>query len=132
MRNLDFIVQSTLIGASLLMATIGLFKPEFFFFCFIGQFLIGIWQYGGALIAALFNSAKYRKKYFSLSSIYLLSLTAFVLLEKYFSLEVPPSLFVFYLIIPAWCLAVYYYRLTWRTVFIDQKNQSGFLPHTNF
>jgi hypothetical protein len=132
MKTLDFIIQSTLLGLTACIAVIGLFNHELFIFCLIGQFLIGVWQYGGAFIAALFNSAKYRKTYFKLSSLYLLSLVLLVFLQTQFTFKVPPSLFVVYLIIPAWCLAVYYYRLTWRTVFIDQKNQSGFLPHTNF
>jgi hypothetical protein len=132
MKTLDFIIQSTIMGLTALVALIAIFKHELFILCLLGQFFIGVWQYGAALIAALLNSAKYRKKYFILSSAYLLSLVGFVLLQAHYPFPVPPSLFAFYLIFPAWCLAVYYYRLTWRTVFIEQSNQSRFLPHTNF
>jgi hypothetical protein len=133
MKTLDFVIQSTLIGLSALIALIALFNHELFILCLIGQFFIGIWQYGGVLVSALSNSNnKYRKKYFILSSAYLLSLFGLVFLGNHFSHHVPPSLFAIYWIIPAWCLAVYYYRLTWRTMFINHKNQSRFLPHTNF
>lgn len=132
MKKLDFIIQSGLIGLTACIALIGLFNHELLILCMIGQFFIGVWQYGGALITVILNSANYRKTYFTLSTMYLLSLVGSTLLITNNVIHVPPSLFAFYLIIPAWCLAVYYYRLTWRTIFIEQKSQSSFLPHTNF
>jgi hypothetical protein len=127
MRKADFIVQTMLIGMGGIMAIASLFDRQAIFFLLISQFLIGIWQYGGSLIAYFFRAAKYNKKYISIASCYLLSLVIFQGL-----ITVSPIAYMIYLIVPAWTFAIYYYKFTWQACFANSHKQSSFLPHINF
>jgi hypothetical protein len=127
MRKFDFIVQTILMGAGALLISASALDHEYLVPFMICQFLIGLWQYGGSLIAFFFKSAAYRKRYIQVSSCYLLSLAII------FALRFPSPIFnLLYLILPAWILAIYYYKLTWQSAFINGHNESKFLPHTNF
>jgi hypothetical protein len=128
MRKIDFIGQSVVLVAAAILLVSAAFHREMLYLFLYAQLFIGIWQYGSTFFSFLSGVLKYRRKYFFLSSIYLGGLAAILSLGNL----VPLKIFLVYFFIPPWWLALYYYRMTWRSFFISQRNSSGFLPHTNF
>lgn len=98
------------------------------------QMYLGIWQMLSCLIALLAKKRAYAQKriHFLISVSYLatLILAWWTGAEAFYNFD--NSLFLVYLIAPAWMLAIYYYILTWRVAFAGYKKTSNFLPHINF
>jgi hypothetical protein len=128
MRKIDFISQTILLAASGIFLFGSLYRHEMLYLFLCGQLFIGIWQYGSTLMSFMSGTLKYRKKYFLVATSYLAGIFIMVSFGK----SLPSQILLMYFFIPSWWLALYYYRMTWRSFFIRYKNASGFLPHTNF
>jgi hypothetical protein len=92
------------------------------------QWVLGWWQMIGSGVSLIFRGPLFRKKllHFLLASLYLLTLV----LDKY--IELPGHLVIWYLTIPPWSLAVYYYVLSYRRTYVLDRERGSFLPNLSF
>ncbi|HYC86613.1 MAG TPA: hypothetical protein VEB86_15375 [Chryseosolibacter sp.] len=126
MRILDLIIQTLLAGLAL-EAAVSRWLDHDVTFNFMGvQFLMGSWQMASSLVSLVRPGPLFKGKlvHFTAASLYLISLFAIP--------EVQTDIPAWYFIGPPWVLAAYYYLLTWKSVLVNRKQPTRFLPHTNF
>ena len=119
MRKFDFAIQTTLFASALLFAFCGIiYEKGIFMFIMLVQFFMGIWQLLSAM-ATVANSThgnpwrtKRIRMYWLMVAVYfgVLGLLCLVTREA--------GIFWFY---SAWLIAIYYYVLTIRLTFPQQR-----------
>lgn len=92
------------------------------------QLVVGAWQLLSSLI-----SVGLRMKLHELKTLHLVlsGIYVSILLIVPFP-ELPRTVSLIILMVPAWTLAVYYYAITCFVAFQKNYRQSSFLPHTSF
>lgn len=94
------------------------------------QMVIGPWQMISSGISIVTRAALWRMKiiHFAIALTYILSL-----IYLFSSDPIGQEIFMnWFLTVPAWILAFYYYFLTWVWVIRANTRQGGFLPHLGF
>jgi hypothetical protein len=133
MRYLNLSIQALLIATEIILALFAFTEPDVISLFLIVHLILGIWQYGGALVLFILKS-DYRhklKSYLIFSSCYLFLLIIFNYLfgtEKWFY-ETDFNLLV--ITIPPCFIAGYYFIITFRISF-PQKENGKFLRHVSF
>ena len=126
MRKFDLIGQTLIITAGLAAGIATLVNQENGVFLLVIQFGLGVWQMISSGISILIVGPMFRKKLFHF-------VTALVYLGTLMFLESMDKTFaIWYLIIPAWSLGIYYYVLTYRLVFNTGRGRGNFLPNLSF
>lgn len=127
MKYVDFVVQSGLMLLALVALGYGLVAESSPMAVIVPQFYIGIWQMVSALLCLLTRSAgmDLRRLHVGLAIAYLATLTITSNIDN----EVFSAV---WLTVPAWSLAIFYYRITWRRIWPARQHGGSFLPHINF
>lgn len=133
MKYIDFSVQ-----AIILLLTLGGFgfatgPGNYLVILLSAQLVLGPWQYISSLISVVTNApfARQKRAHLILSTIYLLMLY-FCSLKDFHGVTFPPEIVMPALTIPAWCLGLYYFRITWLWTFSKINHGGKFLPHLSF
>ena len=136
LKSIDFVVQSIILtclsGYSLIFLFATGSLESIAYVGLIGQFFIGCWQMISSLLLLILKAEYYKLRSFhfvlALGCLLLLALT--VGLQKQLDNTFGKSLLILTGVIIPWCLAIFYYSITWRWMF--PKHQGKFLPHINF
>jgi predicted membrane channel-forming protein YqfA (hemolysin III family) len=128
MKYIDFSAQTILFVATIviLIATFG--QSDWPMTILVMQLLIGPWQILSALvlIVAKTRFKKPRVLYLLTSAVYLAALPVIATLKM-------DRVFMSLLFMgPAWSLAIFYYALTYVTLFKKPSRNGSFLPHLSF
>jgi hypothetical protein len=145
MRYIDLSIQTLLFLGVLISLIVATEFIEIYLLTLGFQFLMGVWQGGGSLIAQLLEGKQSsRQRHFTFSLVYLAIFFLFILVDDSFlfnDYEDPNAsqarlilqwVEFFVLLAPPWMLAIYCYVITWRTTFGRFKKTTNFLPHINF
>jgi hypothetical protein len=126
MRYIDFMAQTLFILFGIWLLIYGWNIP---YPVVLAQLLLGPWQVISCFIG-LASSDKARKQryiYFIVTTVYLIVLGAAVFIQLVTSYGVSDFVIRFYLTLPPWILAFYYYLITWRIAFpADKKSGINF------
>lgn len=134
MRYVDFTVQTLLIllGLGLLVFTWG--DSDWPSAMMAAQMFLGPWQVLSSIIGVAFRGAANKRKriHLLLSALYFVILFGALWVGSEYQYRCSDVMTSFYMIALPWSLALYYYLITWRIVFPNNKKTSSFLPHINF
>ena len=129
MRGFDFLIQTATLLATLVLVFMAWEDRDMWLFVMVLQFVIGTWQYvSGAIWLMAYPKVRSRRIHMMLATIYLIILFTTAMINhvdgnKFY------AVYVFGL---PWLLAMYYYLISWRTVFPKAGRLSKFLPHVSF
>jgi hypothetical protein len=133
MRYVDLTIQTLimLFALGFLIYTYG--EGDWPMSILIAQMILGPWQMTSSFVSIIAKADLWKSKriHFLISCCYLLFIYACVNVTIP---ELKPSGIIFGLLltIPAWSLALFYYVITWSTVFPRKKNRGSFLPNLSF
>ncbi|HEY3402127.1 MAG TPA: hypothetical protein VGK59_02005 [Ohtaekwangia sp.] len=132
MKITDFFVQTVVLASTLVILLLGLIDHHVLGYALLTQFVIGFWQYvGGIAWLIAYRQVRSRQIHMIAATLYLIIL--FVGMQ--YPVQTIPGkdlLLGIFLFIPPWVLALYYYAITWKSVFPKTGKQSKFLPHISF
>lgn len=131
MKYIDFSVQTVIL---LLTAAGFVYDPKAWFMCVLyAQMLLGPWQYLSSLISVITKAPFFRQKriHLIISTVYLL-LLYLVTLKNIHGINFPEAARFPALTIPAWTLALYYFRITCHWTFSKTNRGDNFLRHLSF
>jgi hypothetical protein len=128
MKYIDFSAQTILIGTTLVILITTLGQSDWPLAILGMQLLIGPWQVLSAIFLIIANTRfkKPRVIYLLTSAIYLAVLPAIT------TLKIDREFALVFFIAPAWSLAIFYYTLTYFTLFKKPSRNGSFLPHLSF
>lgn len=137
LKNIDFAGQSIILLSTLgfsLISVMGTGELEAMaYFGLIGQFFIGCWQMLSSSVLLLLKAEHHKSRslhfYLALCCLFLLALV--VSIQKSIDPVFGQSILIITGVVIPWCLALYYYSITWRWMF-PTKSTGRFLPHINF
>lgn len=130
MKYIDFSVQAVIL---LLMVAGFVHDPKAWSMSIlIAQMVLGPWQYISSLISVIAKAPfmKQKRRHLIISTIYLLMIYAAT--QKPYQGVIPSDWVFPAMTIPAWSLALYYFRITCRWTFSKTKSGGNFLPHLSF
>jgi hypothetical protein len=134
MRYVDFTVQTLLIllGLGLLIFTWR--DSDWPSSLVVAQMFLGPWQVLSSIIGVAFRGAAHKRKriHLLLSVLYFVILFSGLWIGSEYRYRWSDMMTSFYMFAVPWTLALYYYLITWRIVFPNNKKTSNFLPHINF
>jgi hypothetical protein len=131
MRYIDWIVQSVLLVLGFLAVIAMLAGHESIMPFILAELILSIWQYLGCLMTRTTHIylRRLRAVYLQLSTTYLVLLLFSITIPA--PTVVPGTLYYVYAFVIPWCLAIFYYVITWRSAF-RKKQRGSFLPHLSF
>ncbi|MBA4055133.1 MAG: hypothetical protein C0490_10500 [Marivirga sp.] len=126
MKYFDFSVQTILISLTIIVlitSQSGLVPA-----ILTMQILVGSWQILSALFLVI-SMARFQR----LRMIHLLTSVIYLaILPGIMMTNLSPGLMTFLFMVPAWCLAMFYYIITAITLFKRPYGKGSFLPHLSF
>lgn len=128
MKYIDFSAQTILIGATVIIFITTLGQSDWPLAILGMQMLIGPWQVLSALFLTI-SKARFKRPrviYLLLSAAYLAVLPVIA------TLRIDREFMLFFFMAPAWSLAIFYYTLTYITLFKKTSRNGSFLPHLSF
>ncbi len=129
MKYLDVIVQTLIIllGLVVVIMSFVLQESDWMFSILYAQLLLGPWQMLSSIVSVIVKAPLYKAKQYHLilSSIYLVVLMII-------GISLPMLASIAFLLILPWALAIYYYVLSWKTIFPSTKRNGSFLPNLSF
>lgn len=125
MIKIDLFVQTLMLICGLALAVTGIFDKDGLIWLLSLQLLVGPWQMISCGISLIVKGPLFREKltHFVVACSYLFALTYF---------EFDAAYAFYFMTIPAWALAVFYYVLTWKRVLMTRNDRNRFLPHLSF
>lgn len=133
MRHIDFIVQSIILGATIMVIIFSGLTHTNFTLVLGCQLVLGCWQLVGCFVWLITNwdGNAFCKNYLVVSIIYLIALVSVNYFSDVFPSEYKEEILAVFLMAPSWGLGIYYYIRTCMRIAPKQK-RSQFLPHINF
>ncbi|MBT1703064.1 hypothetical protein [Chryseosolibacter indicus] len=129
MKYIDVVGQTLILLACIGIGLISIGDNDWPFGAVIFlQLFIGIWQMLSSIISVSFRTNQWKRKRTHLIA----AITYLILLyvvTSFIHIVSPTNVLLF---LPSWALAVYYYVVSWRCVFIAKKDSNRFLPHISF
>jgi hypothetical protein len=130
MKYFDFAIQTLLMLIAVTLLASTFHESDCPLNILIVQLFLGPWQLLSSLFSVLAKSRLYMRKRAHL----LLSLAYLVIIwmANDYTDPFPKWVLNFALIVPAWCLALYYYYLSYHAAFDEGRKGSSFLRHISF
>ena len=135
LKTLDFTAQSiawlvVLVGGLGILTTDK--RGDIVVLALVCQFVIGCWQMVSSITVLILKAdvLHLRKIHFIAALIDLLVLGVFAGLENSMKTSFSTFMLIATGIFIPWCLAIFYYYITWRWMFPGKSGK--FLPHINF
>ena len=135
LKIVDFSVQS-IVWLVLIVGGVGILptdhRGDAWVLVLVCQFCIGCWQMLSSITVFILKADSFhlRKIHFTAALIDLAVLGVFGSLENAMKTSLTTFMIIGTGIFIPWCLAIFYYSITWRWLF--PKRTGKFLPHINF
>jgi hypothetical protein len=137
LKTLDFVGQSIiwlgLLGGGLVVLFSGEDLGAFFYIGLIAQFFMGWWQMISSGLFMVLRAEKFKSRsvHFVSGLICLAAIALSAMIDKELDSVFSSALLLLTGVIIPWCLAIFYYSITWRWMF-PTKSTGKFLPHVSF
>ena len=126
-KYIDFTVQSLIMGISLVLILVSIRETDWMLNVLVAQLALGLWQFVSSCTSVSLQSSHWKLKRIHMFS----SILYLLLLWGSFQADVSYNFVKYFITIPAWSLAIFYYSITW-SVTCQKQRRSSFLPHLNF
>jgi hypothetical protein len=128
MRKIDFIGQTLVMIAGLIVAVITMVDSQNLIFLLVVQLVLAGWQLISCGVSLIFKGPLFKKKlvHFVVAIGYLITLTLSG------NLNVAGNMFNWYFTVPVCALAIYYYLLSYKSAFVIRRDRGSFLPNLSF
>jgi len=130
MKYIDFGIQTLILAFAIILLATTWNESDWPLSILFAQLFMGPWQFLSSLVSVITRTELHKEKQIHLftSIAYLMILV----LGSNTGQSIPKEFTLFFVTVPAWLLAIYYYYLTYRWTFSFQKTNGGFLRHINF